>query len=177
MKYFVKEGERYSRLVVLVTQQRLKGKYSLYNLCQCDCGKKTYRTSRQLVLGLRKSCGCGYRERLKRGNFIHGGTLSHQGKVNFTYLYTFWTRVRRACLNPKDRFYAKLGKKGVSLAPEWREDYPAFRDWIKKNLGARPSVRHRLERFEAEKGFEPGNLVWTTSRDMRALRKEVLAFV
>jgi hypothetical protein len=167
MKYFVKEGERYSRLVVLATQQRLKGKYQYYNLCRCDCGKKTYRTSRQLVLGLLKSCGCGHREHLKRGNLIHGGTVSRKGKVEITYLYGFWSRIRGRCHNPNDRFYPDWGEKGIELTAEWREDYPAFRAWVEENLGERPSVGFRLGRWDEGKDFEPGNLYWTTERTPR----------
>src|ERR1700741_896848 len=94
MKYFVKEGERYARLVIIATRQRVEGKRQFYNLCRCDCGKTVYRTSSQLVLGLRKSCGCWYRERQKRGNFIHGGTVRSNGEVSLAYLYGFWLRMR-----------------------------------------------------------------------------------
>jgi hypothetical protein len=167
MKYFVKEGERYSRLVVIATQIRLKGKLPLYNLCQCDCGKKAYRTSRQLVLGLLKSCGCGRRERLRRGNLIHGGTVPGKNETGFAYLYGFWLRTRSRCHNPKDTRYPQWGKRGIALYPEWREDYPAFRDYVEKTLGTRPSLGYRLGRWDEKKDFEPGNLLWTTERTPR----------
>src|ERR1700746_3510418 len=111
MKYFVKEGERYNRLVILATHQRVEGKRQFYNLCRCDCGNTAYRTSSQLVLGQMKSCGCGYRERLKRGNFIHGGTVRRNGEVSL-YLYGFWSRIRRLCHRPEDPDYPKFGGKG-----------------------------------------------------------------
>lgn len=167
MKYFVKEGERYSRLVVIATQVRLKGKKQFYNLCLCDCGKKCYRTSTQLVKGLLKSCGCGHREHLRRGNFIHGGTALREKESENDYLYWVWSRIRGHCHNPKDRFYAKFGKRGIALYPEWREDYPAFREWVSRHLGPRPSLGYRFGRWDEKKDFEPGNLLWTTERAPR----------
>src|ERR1700761_5459241 len=115
MKYFVKEGEHYSRLVVLATQQRLKGKRQLYNLCLCECGRKCYRTSTQLVRGLLKSCGCGYRERLKRGNLIHGGSVPGKNESGAAYLYGFWLRIRSRCHDPENPRYPQFGKKGIFL--------------------------------------------------------------
>ena len=170
MKYFVKEGEHYSRLVVLATQQRLEGKRQFYNLCQCDCGKKCYRTSTQLVLGLLKSCGCGHREHLKRGNLIHGGTILLKEEVGSAYLYGFWLRIRSRCHNPRDPRYPRWGEKGIFLDSEWRENYPAFRDWVKENLGPRPSSGYRLERWKRERNFDPGNLFWATEKQQYALR-------
>jgi hypothetical protein len=175
MKYFVKEGERYSRLVVLATHQRRPGKRQFYNLCLCDCGKTTYRTSTQLVRKLMKSCGCARRERLKTGNLIHGGAVRRKERgrrVGFAYLYGFWLRTRSRCHNPKDPIYPKWGERGVSLATEWREDYPSFRDWVEKHLGLRPSSNYRLARWDEKKGFEPGNLLWLTEGDLYALRND-----
>src|SRR6516165_5883066 len=111
MKYFVSVGERYHRLVVLATHQRIAGIHQFCNLCQCDCGKKVYRTSSQLVRGMMKSCGCLYREMQKRGNYIHGGSsraennAGNNGRVALTYLYAFWLRTRRHCHKPDDPAY------------------------------------------------------------------------
>jgi len=171
MKYFAKVGERYTRLVVLATHQRVEGEALFYNLCQCDCGNKCYRTSAQLVRGMMKSCGCLYRECQKRGNFIHGGTHRRKdGRVALTYLYAFWLRIRRHCCKPDDPGYPKWGGRGITLKKEWRKDYRAFRDWVEKNLGPRPSLGYRLERWDREKGFEPGNLLWVTEEQQYALR-------
>jgi hypothetical protein len=171
MKYFVKVGERYFRLVVLATHQRVNGDRQFYNLCRCDCGNTAYRTSSQLGSGATKSCGCSYRERLKRGNLIHGGSVRPNGERTVVYLYGFWLRTRSRCHHAEDPDYPEFGRKGIALAEEWREDYPAFRDWVEENLGPRPSPGYRLERWEREKGFLPGNLLWVTERQGYALRK------
>src|ERR1700746_1076504 len=136
MKYFVKVGEKYARLTVLATHQRYGDKRQFYNLCQCACGNKTYRTSAELVRGIYKSCGCAHRERQKRGNFIHGGTTARaNGKVSLPYLYGFWWRPGSRCHTPEDPLYPKHGGRGIALAEHWREDYPAFRDYVEEHLG------------------------------------------
>lgn len=174
MKYSIQEGERYNRLVVLATHQRVEGKRQFYHLCRCDCGNKCYRNSTQLVKGLLKSCGCGYRERLKNGNLIHGEAVRRKGK-SFTYLYGLWLRIRSRCYNPNDPYYPKYGGRGITLYPQWRGDYPAFREYVEANLGSRPSLGYRLERFDEKKGYEPGNLLWLTEGEQIALRKGLTA--
>ena len=178
MKYFVKVGERYHRLVVLATHQRVDNEHQFYNLCQCDCGKTVYRTSSQLVRRMMKSCGCLYWEMQKRGNYIHGGTARRKdGRVKLSYLYAFWLRTRRHCHKRDDPGYPKWGRLGITLAEEWRKDYPAFRDWVEGNLGPRPSLGYRLERWDRKGGFEPGNLLWVTEEQQYALRMGLIAAV
>jgi hypothetical protein len=48
------------------------------------------------------------------------------------------------------------------MAPEWVDDYPAFRDYIHENLGPKPTPRHSIDRIENHEGYEPGNLKWST---------------
>ena len=170
MKYFVKLGEHYERLEVLATHQRVEGKRELYNLCRCACGNKCHRTSRALVRKLTTSCGCARRERQKRGNFIHGGSGA-------AYLYQFWLRTRSRCHNPADEDYPLYGGKGIALAEQWRKrrGYSAFRDWVETNLGPHPAPGYRLERWQREKGFEPGNLLWVTGGQAYALRNGLVA--
>ena len=177
MKYFVKVGERYNQLEVLATHQRVKGKKQFYNLCKCDCGKKCYRTSAELVRGVMKSCGHLYREQQKRGHLIHGGTSKTNGKMALAYLYGFWLRSRSHCHNPLDKLYPKWGGRGITLFEKWRESkgYAVFRDYIEENLGPRPSPSHRLERWDRAGGFEPGNLLWVTEEEAYALRKGLVA--
>jgi hypothetical protein len=91
--------------------------------------------------------------------------------VNVAYLYGFWLRSRSRCYNSEDTDYPEYGRKGIALAKNWRKDYPAFRDWIEENLGPRPSLGYRLERWDRKKSFEPGNLLWVTEAQAYLLRK------
>jgi hypothetical protein len=123
-----------------------------------------------------KSCGCLYREMQKRGNYIHGGSsradnnVGNNGRAALSYLYAFWLRTRSHCHKPGDPGYPKWGGRGITLKKEWRADYPAFRDWVEGNLGPRPSLHYRLERWDRGRGFEPGNLLWVTEEQQYALR-------
>lgn len=51
-------GQRFGRLVALEpTDARSYGGSTVWR-CQCDCGEETLAAARQLVTGMKKSCGC-----------------------------------------------------------------------------------------------------------------------
>jgi hypothetical protein len=47
------------------------------------------------------------------------------------------------------------------MAPEWVDDYPAFRDYVKQNLGPRPKGKS-IDRIDNDEDYEPGNLKFST---------------
>ncbi len=75
-------------------------------LCKCDCDNETVVSSRSLIHGNTKSCGCLRKENMKiiglnnknslgekSSNFKHGGRHSSE--------YTAWINMKTRCLNPK----------------------------------------------------------------------------
>ena len=61
-------GNRYGRLLVLEKTTRRDCNKSIIWECQCDCGKITYVTTRNLRSGKTRSCGCIQREKVKQNN-------------------------------------------------------------------------------------------------------------
>ena len=55
-KYIDITGEKYGRLTVIEKAESKNGKTRW--LCQCDCGNTVHVSSRSLVSGNTKSCGC-----------------------------------------------------------------------------------------------------------------------
>ena len=51
------------------------------------------------------------------------------------------------------------------MAPEWIDDYVAFKTYIDKHLGPRPSPKHSIDRIENSEGYFPGNLKWSTGSE------------
>lgn len=84
--------------------------------------------------------------------------------------YWSWVRMRRRCLQPKHKSYKDYGGRGISICPEWVDDYVAFRTY----LGPKPSLDHTVERIDNDKNYEPGNVCWATrliqTRNRRGLR-------
>jgi hypothetical protein len=49
------------------------------------------------------------------------------------------------------------------MCPEWRGSFSAFF----AHVGPRPSRRHTVDRIDNEKGYEPGNVKWSTPTQQR----------
>ena len=48
------------------------------------------------------------------------------------------------------------------MYPPWIDDYVAFRDYIIKHLGPKPSPKHSIDRRDNDGNYEPYNLRWAT---------------
>jgi hypothetical protein len=47
------------------------------------------------------------------------------------------------------------------MAPEWIDDFQAFRDYVDQNLGPKPKGDYSIDRIENHEGYFPGNIRWT----------------
>lgn len=72
--------------------------------------------------------------------------------------YRCWQQIKARCLNPNTRAYPHYGGRGITIAPEWEHDFPAFL----AHVGPRPSSRHSLDRIDVNQGYIPGNCRWAT---------------
>ena len=133
-----------------------KGKKIYYGIYLCSfCLKEV---EKDLSNGGRmKSCGCYRIESIK----IHGET--------YTRLYSIWTNMKTRCLNPNREAYKDYGGRGITICPEWTNDYIAFRDWSLNN-GYRENLQ--INRKNNNGNYEPGNCNWITrTENMRNTRR------
>lgn len=72
--------------------------------------------------------------------------------------YQLWLAMKQRCHNPKNKRYPLYGGRGITVCPEWRESFEAFL----RDVGRRPAERLTLDRIDNNKGYEPGNVKWTT---------------
>jgi hypothetical protein len=82
--------------------------------------------------------------------------------------YQCWLQIKARCLNSGHRAYADYGGRGITIAPEWRDDFEAFY----AHVGTRPSDRHSLDRYPDHDGdYAPGNVRWATSFEQNNNRR------
>jgi hypothetical protein len=81
--------------------------------------------------------------------------------------YRAWQTMRLRCLNPKNPAYHAYGGRGITIAPEWIDDFRAFF----AHIGPKPSQRHEIDRIENDRGYEPGNVRWVTRSENNRNRR------
>jgi len=149
-------GQKFGRLTVLYRAGRSRNGSIIWR-CRCDCGQEI--ESRAAVLGTNtKSCGCLQREQTAQRAYRHGDARSNDKK---SPLYVCWCNIKTRCLKPKDRRFKNYGGRGITIAPQWVDDFRAFRDYINQNLGPKPNGC-TLDRVDNDQGYFPGNLRWST---------------
>lgn len=144
-------GQRFGRLIVIGPSPKRFWEQCCW-VCKCDCGVEGIYPSHNLRKSNTRSCGCYHKEILNKGtNFVHGKTHTPE--------YKSWCKLKERCNNPKDNSYKYCGDMGVSVAPEWEHNFPAFLAYI----GPRPSLKHSIDRWPNPWGnYEPGNVRWAT---------------
>lgn len=138
-------GQRFGRLTVLEFVSNKKK--DAHWLCHCDCGNEKVVRGMRLKIGHTTSCGCF---RLEKIHSLNG--INHGGKGS--KLYTIWVRMKQRCLNPNDKSYKDYGGRGICIAPEWLNDFAAFRDWALSH-GYKDNLS--IDRIDNDRGYFPEN--------------------
>jgi len=85
-------------------------------------------------------------------NSINNSQYKHGG--NGTKLYTVWKAMKQRILNPKNKDYKDYGGRGITLCPEWANDYITFRNWALNNGYAEGL---QINRILNDGNYEPSN--------------------
>jgi hypothetical protein len=81
--------------------------------------------------------------------------------------YRCWQQIKARCLNPNHRAFPHYGGRGITIAPEWADDFLAFL----RHVGPRPSEGHSLDRIDNDAGYVPSNVRWATWEEQAANRR------
>lgn len=84
-------------------------------------------------------------------------------KRKYHPLYGSWSNMQRACYQQNSREYASTGALGIEV---YWDNFLDFADWVERKLGPRPAPGIKLGRIDHDKNFEPGNLRWSTPKEV-----------
>jgi len=146
-------GQRFGRLIVLRDTGKRYRRYVIW-ACKCDCGKLVEVPSGDLRSGKIKSCGCLWKEMVKKINIIHGDSRIR--------LYDVWCSMKSRCLNPKNKAYKYYGGKGIKICKEWKNNYMMFKNWALAN-GYKEGLT--IDRIDNDGNYCPENCQWLTKSE------------
>ena len=147
-------GMTFERLTVIGECGRTTDRHILWE-CRCECGNIVNVSSRDLVAGHTKSCGCLQRETISRIRYKHGDRDSR--------LYSVWKTMKKRCENSNHKDYKWYGAKGVSVCDDWH-DYRVFKEWAINNGYDENAERGQctIDRINPYGNYEPNNCRWVT---------------
>jgi len=127
-----------------------RGRAARLATCLCNCGNEFSASPSDIRFRNVRGCGCRATK--------HGLTDSAE--------YGIWCGIKARCFNPNNAAYENYGGRGISLHPEWIDDFQSFYD----HVGRRENPEDTLDRIDNEKGYIPGNLQWA-SRGVQAINR------
>ena len=167
MKLIDLTGQKFNRLIVIQRSEHNTNQGKPKWVCQCDCGNMVEVSSSDLKSENTKSCGCLNREVARMRWYKHG--------MKHSRLYYVWCAMKDRCYNPNNKRYADYGGRGITVCPEWRNDFVAFYNWALENGYDEfaPFGECTLDRANNNEGYFPFNCVWTTIAQQNRNKRNV----
>jgi hypothetical protein len=146
-------GRRFSKLVVQ-SYAGMRNKEAAWN-CTCECGKTIVVRGGALRRANNKSCGC-----------LRGTQKGQQWGPGTSFYYAYQNAKSR-CTNPNSPDWQRYGKRGIKFS------FTSSRQLFDE-IGSRPSTKHTLDRINNAKGYEPGNICWSTRTEQAQNRRKAV---
>ena len=152
MKYHSLTGKKFGRWEVFESKSFPRKTASPLRKwrCVCECGTEKYIRTNLLVQGKSTSCGCAKPEKTSKQKRMYPKELQREVET--------WRSMKDRCLCKTHHAYHRYGGRGITIHPEWIDDFWSFF----KEIGKRPSDNHSLDRIDNNKGYIPGNIRWAT---------------
>lgn len=74
-------------------------------------------------------------------------------------LYNIWRTMHQRCYDERAHSYCRYGAKGIGICPEWKDNFPTFREWALEN-GYEETLT--IDRRDNSVGYQPSNCRWVT---------------
>src|SRR5690606_14676186 len=91
-----------------------------------------------------------------KANAKHGHALTR----NPSPTYRIWRGAITRCEDPRHRAFKSYGASGISMCPEWRQDFRVFL----KDMGERPEG-YSLDRIDPDGNYEASNCRWVPASE------------
>lgn len=143
-------GNVYTNYTVV---RKIEGRREGIYECLCKCGTVRNVAIGDLKRGTVKSCGCWMFEQGK----AHGksGTREHR----------IWKAMNSRCHNVNHSSYHNYGGRGIFVHDRYRSGQPnAFMNFL-NDVGEAPTNKHSIDRIDVNRGYEPGNIKWSTQKE------------
>lgn len=146
----------FGRLKVIKNVGTNKYGYALWE-CLCECGNTAIITSRNLISGHTKSCGC-YSYECKKDKSIKYRKYAINCKNDRLYrLYR--GIIQRTTTLRKDNHNHTYIEKGIVMCDDWRNDFNKFKEWALENGYdyLKTANEQTIDRIDNNKGYCPEN--------------------